>query len=273
MRNVAELLAAARQRIPASEARCLLAHQLATTTAWLAAHPEAPVADAAAFMALVARRAAGEPIAYLTGRREFYGREFIVSPAVLIPRPETELLVDLAKRKVGAGRTARVLDLGTGSGCLAVTLALELPAASVVAVEAAPAALAVARANAARLAARVEFVASDWFAALPPQRFDLIVANPPYIAAGDAHLSQGDLRFEPRTALVGGADGLAALRQIIAAAPAWLVAGGWLCLEHGFDQAAAVADLLSAAGFTALEQHADLAGWPRVSAACCFSCE
>jgi release factor glutamine methyltransferase len=213
----------------------------------------------------VARRAAGEPVAYLLGLREFYGRDFAVTPDVLIPRPETELLVDIAVEKVGADGTVNILDLGTGSGCLAVTLALELPLARVTAVDVSPAALDVAHGNAARLGARVAFVASDWFAALPPARYDLIVANPPYIAAGDPHLAQGDLRFEPAGALTDHADGLAAIRRIVMAAPHWLVPGGWLFFEHGYDQAAAVHALLADAGFAAIEQRRDLAGIVRAS--------
>jgi release factor glutamine methyltransferase len=160
-----------------------------------------------------------------------------------------------------------VLDLGTGSGCLAITLALELGQAQVTAVDASPAALKVAQANAQRLGVRVEFVESDWFAALPSDRYDLIVANPPYVAAGDPHLAEGDLRFEPLDALTDHGDGLAAIRRIVAAAPDWLVPGGWLWLEHGYDQAATVADLLRGAGFSTIEQHMDLAGIVRCSGA------
>ncbi|NWG31476.1 MAG: peptide chain release factor N(5)-glutamine methyltransferase [Rhodocyclaceae bacterium] len=288
MTTVATLLAAARRSIPPSEARLLLGHLLGRNSAWLEAHRDDALEAAAAaqFSALVARRAAGEPVAYLTGRREFYGRDFAVTPDVLIPRPETELLVEIAVEKVGAGGTAhsarpspaltggetscaqgaiRILDLGTGSGCLAITLALELPAAQVTAVEASPRALAVARANAERLGAKVAFVESDWFAALPPQTFDLIVANPPYVAANDPHLGQGDLRFEPADALTDHADGLTAIRRIVAAAPRWLAEGGWLFFEHGWDQADAARALLETAGFEAIEQARDLAGIVRMS--------
>lgn len=279
MNTPAALLAAARQSVPPAEARLLLGHVLGRSAAWLAAHDDAAVdaAVAATFTALVARRAAGEPVAYLTGAREFYGRVFAVTPDVLIPRPETELLVDIAKVKVGLGETAnptanptahhvaRILDLGTGSGCIAITLVLELPQARVTALDVAPAALAVARDNAARLGARVDFIASDWFAALPPQRFDLIVANPPYVAAGDPHLVAGDLRFEPAHALTDQADGLTAIRRILAGSAGWLAPGGWLFLEHGYDQAEAVQAQLAAAGFVAIEQHRDLAGIVRVS--------
>jgi release factor glutamine methyltransferase len=156
--------------------------------------------------------------------------------------------------------------LGSGSGCIAVTLALELPGARVTAVEVSPAALTIAHDNAQRLRANVEWVESDWFAALPPQHFDLIVANPPYVAAGDPHLSEGDLRFEPAGALTDHADGLATIRHILAEAPRWLKADGWLCFEHGYDQGIAVRGLLAAAGFTEIEQHRDLAGIVRASA-------
>lgn len=286
---IAAALAASRGRLPASEARLLLGHLLNRPAVWLLTHDDVPL-DAAtltAFETLTARRAAGEPIAYLLGRREFFGREFLVSPATLIPRPETELLVEVALRaaqKVGADRTAscaeirreqkdhapplRILDLGTGSGCVAITLALALRAAEVVAVDASREALALATENAQRLGARVRFAHSDWFAALAGQcgeRFDLIVGNPPYIAAGDAHLAQGDLRFEPTAALASGADGLAALRAIVAAAPAYLTPHGQLWLEHGHDQAAAMVALLQTAGFGSIEQHRDLAGIMRVS--------
>ncbi|MFN4148761.1 MAG: peptide chain release factor N(5)-glutamine methyltransferase [Rhodocyclaceae bacterium] len=271
MTTIAALLAEARQTLPASEARLLLGHLLGHNTAWLEAHRDESLdaETAARFSALVERRAAGEPVAYLTGRREFYGRDFAVTPAVLIPRPETELLVDIAKAKLGADTTAprstRILDLGTGSGCLAITLALELPMSQVTAVEVSPQALAIARDNAERHEAKVTFIQSDWFAALPPQTFDLIVANPPYIAANDPHLREGDLRFEPAAALTDHADGLTAIRRIVSEAPRWLAAGGWLFLEHGWDQGHAVRALLVAAGFEAIEQRQDLAGIVRVS--------
>lgn len=268
MTTVARLLAGARQRISASEARLLLGHVLGRNAAWLEAHRDDEVPVASEFSALVGRRAAGEPIAYLMGVREFYGRDFAVSPNVLIPRPETELLVDIAKTKVGARETARALDLGTGSGCLAVTLALELPRVRVTAVDVSPAALEVARGNALRLGATVEFVESDWFAALSPQPFDLIVANPPYVAAGDPHLDEGDLRFEPVGALTDPSDegdGLSAIRRIVADAPLWLMPQGWLFFEHGYDQATAARQLLEAAGFSEIEQQRDLAGIIRAS--------
>jgi release factor glutamine methyltransferase len=267
MTTVAAALAAAQAKLPGSEARLLLGHVLDRATAWLIAHNDEALDEEAllAFASLVARRAGGEPVAYLVGHREFFGREFAVSPAVLIPRPETELLVEITLARVGADGTAAILDLGTGSGCLAITLALELPKARVTAVDASAAALAVARQNAEHHDARLRLLQSDWFDALPGERFDVIVANPPYIAAADPHLSTGDLRHEPRTALSSGADGLEALRRIVAGAPAHLAAGGVLLLEHGYDQGAAVGDLLETAELGAIEQHRDLAGIVRAS--------
>ncbi len=271
MSTIAAVLAAARNKLPAAEARLLLGHVLRQPTAWLLTHDDAALDEDAllAFASLVARRAGGEPVAYLLGVREFYGRDFHVAPGVLIPRPETELLVDIARGKVGAGETAnfaaKILDLGTGSGCIAITLALECPQASLAAVDASPTALNIAATNADTLGARLRLVASDWFAALAGESFDLIVSNPPYIAAADAHLSQGDLRFEPPGALASGTDGLDAIRRIIASAPEHLNPGGSLWLEHGYDQADAVRDLLFVAGFDDIEQHRDLAGIVRVS--------
>lgn len=271
MTTVAAALAAARAKLPANEARLLLGHVLEKPAAWLLAHDDAILDEHAllAFASLAARRAGGEPVAYLLGRREFFGRDFEVSPAVLIPRPETELLVEIALEKVGSGDTAagvaRILDLGTGSGCIAITLALQHPAARVTAVDASAAALAVARKNAQRLDAQVRWLQSDWFEALAGERFDLIVANPPYIAETDPHLALGDLRHEPATALASGTEGLDALRRIIAAAPAHLAPGGEILLEHGYDQALAVRDLLISSGLGDVAQSRDLAGIVRVT--------
>jgi release factor glutamine methyltransferase len=261
----AEALAEARKAISPSEARLLLQETLGITAASVVAHPERELApgDAARFRALVSRRAAGEPIAYLVGRREFYGRQFAVSPAVLIPRPETELLVDVGQAKLAACARPRILDLGTGSGCLAVTLALAT-GGEVVAADLSAEALAVACANAESLNAEVRFVASDWYSAIDGD-FDLIVANPPYVANGDPHLSEGDLRFEPAVALASGADGLTALRLIVADARRFLRPRGWLFLEHGYDQGPAVTELLAAGGLRDIEQHRDLTGIVRVS--------
>lgn len=276
MTTVATALAAARSKLPANEARLLLGHVTARPAAWLMAHDDEVLDEDAVlrFASLVARRRGGEPVAYLVAYREFYGREFYVSPAVLIPRPESEVLVDIALgREVGAGGTAtgaaknapRILDLGTGSACIAITLALEIPSAQVSAVDVSDAALLVARKNAKRLDASVRLLQSDWFDGLAGESFDLIVANPPYIAAEDPHLVAGDLRHEPRQALASGADGLNAIRRIVAAAPRHLSPGGQLWLEHGYDQADAVRELLAAAGLCDIEQHRDVAGIVRVS--------
>ena len=271
MTTVAAALAAAREKLPASEARLLLGHVLRRSAGWLIAHDDHALDEDGllAFASLVARRTAGEPIAYLLKIREFYGRDFAVSPAVLIPRPETELLVDVVRNEVmrsgAGGGTTRILDLGTGSGCIAITLALECPRAAVTAVDCSAATLEVAARNAATLGAEVQFLQSDWFLALANQRFDVIVGNPPYIAAGDPHLARGDLRHEPAGALASGADGLDAIRHIIATAPEYLASNGSLWMEHGYDQAETIAELLAASAYTSIEQHRDLAGIVRVS--------
>jgi release factor glutamine methyltransferase len=269
MTTVAAALAAARARLPPNEARLLLGHVTGHPLAWLIAHDDEELDEDTllGFASLTARRANGEPVAYLLGHREFFGREFTVSPAVLIPRPESELLIELALAMLGTGATENILDLGTGSGCIAVTLALELPRARVSAIDSSAAALAVARLNVQRHGARLRLLQSDWFTALAGERFDLVVANPPYIAAADPHLDTGDLRHEPSAALASGNDGLDAIRRIIADARGFLAPGGRLLLEHGYDQASAVRDLLAAKGLTDIEQHCDLAGVTRVSGA------
>lgn len=267
MTTVAGALAAAWGKLPPGEARLLLQQVLGRSVAWLIAHDDEILNEdeLLCFASRVARRLAGEPVAYLVGHREFFGREFEVSPAVLIPRPETELLIEIALTDMGAGNAPTVLDLGTGSGCIAITLALEWPAAQVSAIDASEDALLVARRNAAQLGGRVRFLRSDWFAALSGEYFNLIVANPPYIAAADDHLAAGDLRYEPLVALSSGMDGLDAIRRIIAAAPAHLAPGGQLWLEHGYDQAPAVRELLAAADWVCIEQRCDLAGIVRAS--------
>ncbi len=247
------------------ERRILLCHALGIPRVALITQSERALTDeeAARLSALVARRLAGEPIAYIVGQREFFGLAFRVNEAVLIPRPDTELLVELALERLPP--RARMLDMGTGSGAIAVAVAHTRPDADVTALDASEAALAVARDNAQANGARVRFLHSDWFGALGGERFDLIASNPPYIASGDAHLAQGDLRFEPTGALTDGADGLSALRTIVAGAPVHLEAGGWLLLEHGYDQAAQVRALLSAQGFGEVRSWCDLAGIERVS--------
>jgi release factor glutamine methyltransferase len=255
----------------AVDARVLLGHVLGKDRAWLAAHATEtiPAAQADEFFALAKRRRDGEPVAYLTGTREFWGLAIAVSPAVLIPRPETETLVEMALAWLPADRETRVLDLGTGSGAIALAIAHERPRTLVLATDISDAALSLARDNARRLQiANIEFARSDWFAALPSKfqgtRFDLIVSNPPYVEAGDAHLSTGDLQHEPAVALSPGDDGLLAIRRIVAGAPEHLVAGGALIVEHGYDQEDAVRALFTEAGFTDVTSARDLAGIPRV---------
>ena len=249
------------------ENRMLLCHVLGLTRVSLITQSERLLtADEAQRLAtLVRRRLDGEPIAYLVGQREFFGLPFEVDSAVLIPRPDTELLVELALERLAPD--ARLLDMGTGSGAIAVALAHSRPDAHVTALDVSAAALAVARRNAGNNGARVHFLQSDWFAALGPQQFDLIVSNPPYIAAGDRHLGEGDLRFEPSDALTDHADGLSALRRIVAGAAAHLARPGWLLLEHGYDQADAVRALLAQAGYHDVQSWRDLAGIERVSGA------
>ena len=265
--DIAGALGWARARIELMDARVLLRFVLQCPAARLVAWPEQRLGSEnwSAYRALVERRMAGEPVAYLTGEREFFGREFMITPAVLIPRPDTELLVELALAHFSGRKGVRVLDMGTGSGALAVTLALELDDADVIALDRSREALWVAMANAARLGASVSFVQSDWFAALGEERFHLIVANPPYIAAGDPHLEQGDVRFEPPGALTSGPAGLDDLAEIIMQAPARLEPDGWLFLEHGYDQAVAVRGLLADGGFAAIASWKDIAGIERVS--------
>ena len=256
------------ERIDAADARVLLAHALERPPAWLFAHGDEAI-DAAAqqrFEALLARRIAGEPVAYLIGRRGFWAFDLLVSPQTLIPRPETELLVELALERASPDVALRMVDLGTGSGAIALALAHERPQAQVIAVDVSEGALDIARANAHALRlANVEFREGDWLAPLAGERFDLIASNPPYIADADPHLREGDLRFEPARALSSGPDGLEAIDTIIRDAPAHLHPGGWLLLEHGWEQGAPVRRLLSAAGFDAVCTHRDLEHRDRVT--------
>lgn len=253
----------------AMEAQLLLRHALGNVTrAWLIAHDEQALTptQVATFDNLITRRAQGEPVAYLLGQREFFGHALKVTPDVLIPRPDTETLVEAALEKIPAQRPCQILDLGTGSGAIAIAIALARPQAQVTAVDRSAAAIAIARENASLLGAtNLAILQSDWMAGLGEARFDLIVSNPPYISEQDAHLSQGDLRFEPRSALASGQDGLNDIRAILTQAPDQLTAGGWLMFEHGYDQAAQVAALLQAAGFEEVNHRADLAGIQRVT--------
>ena len=259
-------LAAANSPTPRLDAEVLLAHCLGRGRSFLYTWPEywLEATEHACFTALLTRREAGEPIAYLVGEREFWGLSLHVTPATLIPRPATELLVELALAKLPGNASSPLLELGTGSGAIALAIASERPLARIIAVEQDPAALQIARINRDRLGLlNVELRAGDWYSAVPGQRFELIVANPPYVAAADPHLAQGDLRYEPRAALCAGPDGLAALRVISAAAGRHLAPAGWLLVEHGHAQASAVQALLHAAGLTQLTTHPDLAGLPR----------
>lgn len=254
--TVGRLLAAAAGRLPGDEARPeaerLLAHVLGVGPTWLYTHrDDAPAAaHVAEFHRLIDRRLAGEPVAYLIGHRGFWRFDLAVTPATLIPRPETERLVELALDRLPEGVPLRVADLGTGTGAIALAIAFERPLAQVVATDASADALAVARANAQALGlSRVDFRVGDWLAPLAGERFDLIASNPPYIADDDAHLRQGDLRFEPASALASGADGLDDIRRIAAAAPAHLREGGWLLVEHGCNQGDAVREVFARARF------------------------
>lgn len=253
--------------LPPLEARMLAARVLEKSGAWLIAHADEAVSaeTGQAFAALAARRAQGEPMAYILGEREFYGLEFLVTPAVLIPRPETELLVELALARMREDAPERVLDLGTGSGAIAVALAKQRPRAQLTAVDVDYAALGVARENARRHRVRVRFFCGDWLGPLPGESFDLIVSNPPYVAAGDPHLALGDVRFEPQRALLGGADGLDCIRTIVLKAKPHLRSGAWLLFEHGYDQAEACRALLQGQGYAEVQSWPDLAGIPRVS--------
>ena len=252
------------------EAQYLLQHALGKPRAWLLAHPEYTLnhAQQVGYEALLQRRIRGEPMAYILGKREFFGLDFRVTPATLIPRPETELLVELALQRIPRDQPSRVLDLGAGSGAIALSIAHHRPLAEMTAVDASADALAVARENAARLGiGNVIFLQGDWYAPLEERHFGVIVSNPPYVAANDAHLTQGDLRFEPAAALASGVDGLDDIRRIVAGARAHLEPGGWLLIEHGHDQAGPVRGLLKAAGFRNLLTAPDLAGIERVSGA------
>jgi len=274
MTRIRDLLVAS--PLPRLEARMLLEHVLQRPRVWLLAHDDAALEanQVTAYAALAARRVAGEPMAYLLGTREFMGHAFHVTPEVLIPRPETEHLVEAAIAHLSACTSAHpdVADLGTGSGAIAIAVALACPHARVTASDTSAAALAVACGNARRLqegaglGAPITFHQGDWYTALPADaRYDLILANPPYIARHDPHLGEGDVRFEPRAALTDGADGLAALRTLAAGAPARLKPGGAIWLEHGWDQAAGVRALLMDAGLRNVASRRDLAGIERIS--------
>jgi release factor glutamine methyltransferase len=274
--TVGEALSDAKRSIERRDAEYLLSHLLGTSRASIIAHSDRQIDPAAAarFRQWVAARADGKPVAQILGVREFYGRDFAIDEHVLIPRPETETLVEQALARISkqkslkmpANRRLSILDLGTGSGIVAITVKLELPDCEVVAVDASAAALRNARANAATLNAPVRFLDSNWYGALDGQCFDVIVSNPPYVAVDDPHLSRGDLRFEPMMALTDQSpDGLASIRAITAGASVHLRPNGWLMLEHGYNQAATVRQLMGEARFTAVQSTRDLAGIERVT--------
>jgi release factor glutamine methyltransferase len=295
--TIGEALKRAERTIERVDAVMLMCHALGKNRAFVLAHLDDPLSDndLARFELSVAARNLGTPIAYTLGTREFYGRDFVVTPNVLIPRPETEVLVEHALARLSATHARKppwILDLGTGSGAIAVTLAMECPSAHIIAVDASQIALRIAKQNALRhfhesaelfsLSSRkkvretdrstspphasIEFVESDWYSALAGKRFDLVVSNPPYVAAGDAHLAQGDLRFEPRMALTDESrDGLGSIRTIVNGAPDHLNPGGWIIFEHGYDQADACQELLLTRGFGETYCVHDLAGVARVA--------
>ena len=272
MNTIRHVLAGAAGRLSHSDsarldAEVLLAHVLGKNRSHLYAWPEQTLAPAqlADFAALIERRATGEPVAHILGRREFWSLELQVTPDTLIPRPETERLVELALELIPAGAACDIADLGTGSGAIALALASERPFCRLVATDTSAAALKVARTNAeSHGLGQIDFRQGDWCAALGGAVFDFIVSNPPYIASADPHLRQGDVRFDPASALASGTDGLDDIRRIAAQARRHLRPGGWLLLEHGHDQAKACIEILATRGFERIEDFTDLAGRPRV---------
>lgn len=273
--TVAEALALAAGRLPGDEARAeaeiLLAHALGKSRSWLYAHADDPFPEPAeiSFRDLIARRIRGEPVAHILGAQEFWSLPLVVTSDTLIPRPETELLVELALQRLVLDAPLRVLDLGTGSGAIALAIAHERPRVSVTAIDRNARALDVARKNGARLApGRIRFLAGDWFSPVQGEMFDLIVSNPPYVAIGDVHLSQGDLRFEPELALVAGDDGLDCIRRIVEQARRFLAPSAWLLIEHGLTQGAQVRALMLDDGLLDARTFTDLEQRDRVTAGC-----
>lgn len=256
---------------PRLEAELLLAHVLGKERTFLYTHPDYQLAEAEhhTLLNLIDRRLRGEPIAYILGHKEFWSLDFLVSPATLIPRPETELLVEVTLQKLPKEQALFVADLGTGSGAIALALAHERPRWKIVASDQSCAAIEIAKKNAEKMkVTHVEFCTGDWCTALQNHLFDAIVSNPPYIAENDLHLLEGDLRFEPHAALISGKDGLDALRTIIHQSRDHLKTGGFLILEHGFNQSTQVKALLLNAHYQQITPYSDLANHPRVIAAC-----
>ncbi len=252
----------------ALDAEVLLSHCLQKNRSFLRAWPEHLPAEwqISDFMQLLKSRRNGVPVAYLTGKREFWSRDFAVSPAVLIPRPDSELLIELALELLPHGQPRKIIDLGTGSGILALTLAAERPLANVLATNISAPALKVAQQNAAQLQLNnVHFFESSWFDRITHTEFDLVISNPPYISANDPHLQQGDVRFEPEIALVSPVDGLQAIRQIAEQARKYLKPHGWLLIEHGYNQQVAVQNLFQRFKYQKIQTHRDLSGNPRVT--------
>jgi release factor glutamine methyltransferase len=263
-------LRAAGSPSPSADAEHLLMHLLGRDRAWLRTHDDASLSSAEAerFAQMLQRRQQGEPVAYIVGGQGFWSLDLQVDRHTLIPRADTELLVEIALGLLPCESQAQVLDLGTGSGAIALAVKKERPSVRMMATDASPDALRVAQANAERLHLAVEYRLSDWFSALAGERFDVVLSNPPYIAENDAHLGQGDLRFEPLSALVAGEAGMRDIRRIGEAAPAHLTPGGWLAVEHGWQQGAAVRALLAAQGFREVVTHRDLGGQERVTRGC-----
>ncbi|MEO6365662.1 MAG: peptide chain release factor N(5)-glutamine methyltransferase [Luteimonas sp.] len=262
------VLRRAYERVDMPDADCLLAHALRKPRAWLYTHRNDALGEheILEFESLLQGRVSGEPVAYLVGSRGFWSLDLAVTRDTLIPRPETELLVEAALSRLPVDRACRVADLGTGSGAIGLAIAHERPHAYVIATDASVAALAVAQANATRLQiGNVSFRHGDWLQPLDAETFDVITSNPPYIALGDPHLSQGDLRYEPAMALSSGSDGLDAIRRIVRAAPAHLAVGGWLLLEHGWEQGDVVRQLFQSAGLQDVTTNRDLEHRDRVT--------
>jgi release factor glutamine methyltransferase len=266
--TITQALTSAYREIDRVDARLLLQHVLDVEHAFLLTHPDQVLTSQQTddFSRLVRQRSDGIPVAYLIGRRDFYDLTFRVTEAVLIPRPETELLVELALKLIPDNQFCKILDLGTGSGAIAITIAKHRPQSQVIAIDLSSEAIAVSRWNAENLEVNnISLRTGHWFDELFGEKFDLIVSNPPYVAENDPHLQQGDLRFEPQMALSTGDNGLACIRHIIAAAPNYLVNDGWLLLEHGYDQAAACRRLFGDRDFSNICSYPDLAGIMRVS--------